>query len=75
MHPPGRISCYQRQIVEADPTWIPGRGDHASIHANQIDMCKSDHREDEGYRSVAAAIRKLAAIMNGEQSPVVSGYP
>ena len=61
--------------MEADSAWIPGRGDHASIYANHIDMCKFDHREDEGYRSVAAAIKKFAGMKTGENRSIVSDNP
>lgn len=58
--------------MEADSAWIPGRGDHASFHANHIDMCKFDHRDDEGYRGVAGAIKKFAGTKTGENRAVVS---
>ncbi len=61
--------------MEADSAWIPGRGDHASIHANHIDMCKFDHREDQGYRSVAGAIKKFAGMKTEENRSVVSSNP
>ncbi len=61
--------------MEADSAWIPGRGDHASIHANHIDMCKFDRREDEGYRSVAGAIKKFAGMKTEENRSVVSSNP
>lgn len=61
--------------MEPDSAWIPGRGDHASIHANHIDMCKFDHREDEGYRSVAGAIKKFAGMKTGENRTVVRSNP
>ena len=61
--------------MEPDSAWIPGRGDHASIHANHIDMCKFDHREDEGYRSVAGAIKKFAGMKAEENRTVVRSNP
>lgn len=61
--------------MEPDSAWIPGRGDHASIHANHINMCKFDHREDEGYRSVAGAIKKFAGMKIWENRTVVRSSP
>ena len=38
-------------------------------------MYKFDHREDEGYRSIAGAIKKFAGIKTGEHRSTVSGNP
>ncbi|KAL2193432.1 hypothetical protein P885DRAFT_45295 [Corynascus similis CBS 632.67] len=45
---------------------IPGFGDHASINANHSEMCKFSDPEDPGYQSVVAAIRKMAADLDGK---------
>ncbi|KAK4248315.1 Alpha/Beta hydrolase protein [Corynascus novoguineensis] len=45
---------------------IPGFGDHASINANHSEMCKFSNPEDPGYQSVVAAIRKMAADLDGK---------
>ena len=50
-----------------DSAWIPGRGDHASIRADHINICKFDSREDEEYSSVVGAIKKLAQMETQEK--------
>ena len=52
--------------MEEDSAWIPGCGDHASIRADHINICKFDTR-DEGYRSVVGAIKKLAQMETHEK--------
>ena len=61
--------------MEEDSAWIPGCGDHASIRANHIDVCKFDNQEDEGYRSVVGAIKKFAGMETGVKQSAVSGNP
>lgn len=50
------------RIVAEDSAWIPGRGDHARIHADHTTICKFDSNRDEGYGSVLGAIKKFAEM-------------
>ncbi|RDW66546.1 hypothetical protein BP6252_10181 [Coleophoma cylindrospora] len=47
-------------IVPESNAKIIGYGDHASIHANHSEICKFASEHEEGYKSVLAAIKKLA---------------
>jgi hypothetical protein len=48
--------------VEEDSAWIPGCGDHASIRADHINICKFNTREEEVYSSIVGAIKKFAEM-------------
>lgn len=49
-----------RKVVPENNAKIIGYGDHASIHANHSEICKFASEHEEGYKSVLAAIKKLA---------------
>lgn len=49
-------------VVEEDSAWIPGHGDHASIRADDLTICKFDFNRDEGYGSVLGVIEKFAEM-------------
>lgn len=51
---------------------IIGYGDQASIYANHSDMCKFANKDDEGYKSVLAAIKKFVEKETAEGPPKVS---
>lgn len=60
------------KIVDEASATIPGRGDKVSIYANHINICKFKTREDTGYKSVVAALKKFSQKEKAETPRVSS---
>lgn len=63
------LTTHSVLVVPENNAKIIGYGDQASIHANHSDMCKFASRDDEGYKSVLAAIKKIVEKETAEGPP------
>ena len=45
-----------------DLAWIPGCGDHATIRADHLSICKFKAKEEEGYQAILGALKKITRM-------------
>lgn len=67
---PTKIGLRYIQVVEPESAQLPGCGDNVPIRANHRDVCKFTSNEDEGYGTVVAAITKILAPPDADDSEV-----
>ncbi|KAL9608001.1 MAG: hypothetical protein Q9167_007133 [Letrouitia subvulpina] len=60
-------------VVTEDSAWIPGCGDHASIRADHLSICKFKAKEEDGYQAILGALQKAAQMGSEYKEPLGFG--